>query len=161
MIAISSQTSSVNQLSSQMLTDKKEVDALQEGTKDNLTAAPAEGVKVSLSGAGIQKAADDKGANANADIESSGLPDQAQKLLKMIREIQQKVQEKQEEMKAIMADDRLDPETKQSRLGAVQSELASLIASLTTANNSLDKLSKNGTLSESQSQQAAQLAMKK
>lgn len=161
MMIIGVQASSVNQLSSQVLADKKSTESPQEIPKDNLTGAPAEGVKVSLSGAGLQKAADDKGANPNADIEASGLPDQAQKILKMIREIQQKIEEKQQEMQAIMSDSSLEPETKQSRLGVVQSELASLIASLTTANNSLDKLSKNGTLSGSQSQQAAQLAMKK
>nr|WP_015061826.1 hypothetical protein [Pseudomonas syringae]AFK89103.1 hypothetical protein [Pseudomonas syringae] len=161
MIAINTQTSSLSQLSAQLVTDRKPVEAVQESTDISSTSAPPEGVKVSLSSAGIQKAADDKDANPNADIESSGLPDQAQKILKMIREIQQKIEQKQQELQAIMADDSMDPDTKQSRVGVIQSELATLTASLTTANNSLDKLSNNGAMSSAQSQQAAQLAMKK
>lgn len=122
--------------------------------------APVEGVKVSLSGEGLKKSSDEKGSNPNADIEASGLPDQTQKILKMIREIQKKIEEKQTEMQQVMADQSMSPEAKQARVGALQSELATLIANLTTANNTLDKQAKNGTLSSGQAQQAAKLAMK-
>lgn len=123
-------------------------------------AGPVEGVKVSLSGVGIQKAADDKESNSNADIESSGLPDQTQKTLKMIRELKQKIEEKQQEMQALMADQNMDAETKRARVGALQATIATLTASLMTASNALDKQGKNGTLSAAQAQQAGQLVMK-
>lgn len=161
MNTISGQISSINQLSSQVAVDRRPVETVQESTKDNLTAAPAEGVKVSLSGASIQKAADEKNANPDADIESSGLPDQAQKILKMIREIQRKIDEKMQEMQEVMGDTSLDEVTRKARIGTIQSALAGLTASLMSANNELDKLSKNGTLSDAQSKQATQLAMKK
>lgn len=124
-------------------------------------ASQPEGVKVSLSAEGRQMASSGRAANPNQDIEDSGLPDQAQKILKMIREIQQKIEEKQKEMQALMADQSLSPEVKQARAGSLQSTLATLTANLMSANNSLDKLSKNGTLSAAQSKQATQLTMQK
>nr|WP_260406206.1 hypothetical protein [Pseudomonas cichorii] len=142
------------------VTSKKAVDeAVEAATTTTEPTKPAEGVTVSLSGLGLQKAAQEK-ANPNQDIESSGLPDNAQRILKMIRELKQKIAEKQQELQALMADQSMDPETKQSRVGVLQSTIATLTASLMTASNSLDKLSKNGTLTSEQGQQAAQLAMK-
>ncbi|MCV4268238.1 hypothetical protein [Pseudomonas capsici] len=160
MIAIGSQPLNNSQLSMLDATSKKAVEeSVDAATVKAEPAAPAEGVKVSLSGLGIQKAAQDK-ANPNQDIESSGLPDNAQRILKMIRELKQKIAEKQQELQALMADQSMDPQTKQSRVGVLQSTIATLTASLMSASNSLDKLSKNGTLSAEQGQQAAQLAMK-
>lgn len=130
-----------------------------ESTKE--AAVPPDGVKVSLSVEGRQMASSDSKTNPNKDIEESGLPDQAQKILKMIREIQKKIDEKQEELRALMADQSISPEVKKSRAGVLQSTLATLTSNLISANNSLDKLSKNGTLSPAQSQQATQLMMKK
>ncbi|MDU9021226.1 coiled-coil domain-containing protein 60 [Pseudomonas corrugata] len=124
------------------------------------TGTQVEGVKVTLSGVGLQKAANERSANANKDIEESGLPDQVQKLLKMIRELKQKIQEKQSEMQALMADQSMSPETKQTKISALQTTLSTLTASLMTASASLEKLSKNGSLSAAQVQQAAKLAMK-
>lgn len=120
-----------------------------------------EGVQVTISAEGRQLASSGRKANPNQDIEDSGLPDQAQKILKMIREIQRKIDEKQDELQALLADQSLSPEVKRSRAGVLQSTLATLSANLISANNSLDKLSKNGTLSAAQSQQATQLLMKK
>jgi hypothetical protein len=124
------------------------------------TVVPAEGVKVSLSGAGIQKSVDDKKPKSNADIESSGLPDQTQKTLKMIRELKQQIEEKQQELQALVADQNMDPETKQARVGALQTAIATLTAGLATANNALEKQGKSGKLSAAQVQQASALAMK-
>ncbi|ORC59693.1 hypothetical protein BZK31_09890 [Pseudomonas floridensis] len=124
-------------------------------------ATPAEGVKVSLSSLSLQKSAEDKSANSNKDIEESGLPADAQNILKMIRELQQKIEKKQQELQALMADQSLTPEARQSRAGMLQSDLGALTASLMSANNSLAKLSQNGTLSDAQKDQAAALIMKK
>ena len=122
--------------------------------------AATEGVKVSLSAAGMQKSADDKKPKSNAGIESSGLPDQTQKTLKMIRELKQKIEEKQQEMRALMGDQTMDPDTKQSKVGALQTAIATLTAGLATANNALEKQGKSGKLSAAQVQQASVLAMK-
>ncbi|RMQ41609.1 hypothetical protein ALQ04_00536 [Pseudomonas cichorii] len=163
MIAIGSQPLNNNQLSMLDVAAKKAVDdAVEAATTPSQTVAPAkpaEGVQVSLSGLGLKKAAEEK-ANPNQDIESSGLPENAQRILKMIRELKEKIAEKQQELQALMADQSMDPQTKQSRVGVLQSTIATLTASLMSASNSLDKISKNGTLTSEQGQQAAQLAMK-
>jgi len=108
----------------------------------------------------MQKSADDKKPKSNAGIESSGLPDQTQKTLKMIRELKQKIEEKQQEMRALMGDQTMDPDTKQSKVGALQTAIATLTAGLATANNALEKQGKSGKLSAAQVQQASVLAMK-
>jgi len=123
-------------------------------------AAVPEGVKVSLSDAGIQKAADSRKPKSNTDIESSGLPDQTQKTLKMIRELKQKIEEKQQELQALMADQNVDPEIKKSQLGALLAAISTLTAGLTTANNTLEKQARSGKISAEQLGQAKQLAAK-
>ncbi len=122
------------------------------------TTVAAEGIKVSLSEAGIQKSADSKKPESNADIDSSGLPDQTQKTLKMIRELKQKIEEKQQELQALMADQNVDPELKKSQLGALLSTISTLTAGLATANNALEKQAKSGKISADQLGQAKQLA---
>jgi len=114
-------------------------------------------VKVSLSTQGLKKSAE---ANSNDDIEQSGLPDKAQKLLKMIRELKKQIEEKNEQLRALIADQSLTDEEKRSKVGAIQTTVAALSSSLTTASTTLDNLTKNGTLTAAQGQQAAQLAMK-
>ncbi|WP_256207127.1 hypothetical protein [Pseudomonas sp. P97.38] len=160
MININAQISSSLQQSLIKLEPKKSEDESQTSAIAPATGAPVAGVKVSLSGVGLQKSADERAANANKDIEESGLPDTVQKILKMIRELKQKIAEKQSEMQALMADQSMTPETKQTRMGALQATLSTLTASLLTATASLDKLTKNGNLSATQVQQASQLAMK-
>ncbi|WP_259697000.1 hypothetical protein [Pseudomonas brassicacearum] len=138
----------------------KVVDESLDSSSPSSTAVPAEGVKVSLSATGIQKSADDKKPNSNADIESSGLPDQTQKTLKMIRELKQKIEEKQQELQALLADQNMDPEIKKSKLGALLGAITTLTAGLATANNALAKQASNGKLSPDQLQQAQKLAAK-
>lgn len=140
--------------------DKARAGEAQTDTATEASGSRPVGVTVSLSETGLAKSAADKKANANQDIEQSGLPAGTQKLLKMIREIKQKIEEKQAELQAAMADQSLTPEARQNKVGALQAELGTLVASLATASNALDKQSKNGTLSPEQGQQAAMLAMK-
>ncbi|WP_243249150.1 hypothetical protein [Pseudomonas maioricensis] len=160
MLNISAQISSFSASSTAVAGPTKLADESPESAATLPVAVPVEGVKVSLSGAGIQKAADDKKSNSNADIESSGLPDQTQKTLKMIRELKQQIEEKQQEMQALIADQSMDPETRQARVGALQTAISTLTASLATANNALVKQGQSGKLSDTQMQQASALAMK-
>lgn len=118
------------------------------------------GIQVSLSETGMAKSAEEKRANANSDIDNSGLPDATQKLLKMIREIKQKIEEKQAELQAAMTDQSLTPEARRDKVGALQTELGTLIASLATASNALDKQTRSGTMSPEDGKKAAMLALK-
>ena len=119
-------------------------------------AAPAEGVKVTISGAALKTANAQK--SQNTDIEDSGLSDQVQKILKMIREIKKQIAEKQAEMAAVMADKTLSPEQARARLSGLQSALSGLQASLTSAQASLAKAMKD--MSAGDAVKAASLAMK-
>ncbi|MFA0999418.1 MULTISPECIES: hypothetical protein [Pseudomonas syringae group] len=157
MINVRLEAKNTTQLSVMKELLKKNEEVVGDPSEKNTAATSVEGVKVSLSSVGLQKSATD---DSNQDIENSGLPEQAQKVLKIIREIQQKIAEKQAELQALAADQSMDPETRQNKIRALQTEISGFSASLSTANASLQKLSKNGTLTESQGKQAALLAMK-
>ena len=119
---------------------------------------PAEGVKVTISGAALKAAS--AGKNENSDIEDSGLPENIQSILKMIRAIKKKIAEQMAKLQAIMTNRSLSPEQARTQSMALQAEVAALNASLTTANNSLNKaLQESGASSES-IVKAASLAMK-
>lgn len=122
------------------------------------TPAVAEGVKVSLSGVGIEKAAGSK--DDNRDIEESGLPNNIQQILKMIRKLKQQIAEKMAELQTVMADKRLTPEQIRAKAGALQSALATLNGGLLTANTALAKAMKEAGLSPEQLLKAASLLMK-
>ncbi|MEO6677636.1 MAG: hypothetical protein ABIO21_09680 [Pseudomonas sp.] len=122
------------------------------------TPTKVEGIKVSLSGAGIEKAAAAKGENS--DIEESGLPENIQQILKMIRKLQQQIAEKMAEMQAVMKDKRLSPEERKAKLGALQAFINNLNGGLIVANNALSKAMKQAGLTPEQILKAASLAMK-
>ncbi len=122
------------------------------------TPTKVEGIKVSLSGAGIEKAAAPKGENS--DIEESGLPENIQQILKMIRKLQQQIAEKLAEMQAVMRDKRLSPEEIKAKLGALQAFINNLNGGLITANTALSKAMKQAGLTPQQILKAASLAMK-
>lgn len=118
----------------------------------------AEGIKVSLSGAGLTKAAGAHGDNK--DIEESGLPENIQQILKMIRRLQQQIAEKVARMQAVMADKRLSAEERRAKLGALQAAIATLNGGLITANMSLSKAMSQSNLTPEQVLKTASLAMK-
>ena len=119
-------------------------------------AAPAEGVKVTISGAALKTANAQK--SQNTDIEDSGLSDQVQKILKMIREIKKQIQEKQAQLQQVMANRSLSPEQVKAQTGALQSAIAGLNAALMTAMGSLNKAMKDA--SSDDAIKAASLAAK-
>ncbi|MGF6207460.1 hypothetical protein [Pseudomonas frederiksbergensis] len=122
------------------------------------TPTRVEGIKVSLSGAGIEKAAGSKGDDS--DIEESGLPENIQQILKMIRKLQQQIAEKLAEMQAVMKDKRLSPEEMKAKLGALQAFINNLNGGLIVANNALSKAMKQSGLTPEQILKAASLLMK-
>lgn len=132
--------------------------------ESDVTMAPieppskVEGIKVSLSGAGIEKAAGIQGKDS--DIEESGLPENIQQILKMIRKLQQQIAEKLAEMQAVMRDKRLSPEEIKAKLGALQAFINNLNGGLITANTALGKAMKQSGLTPEQILKAASLVMK-
>lgn len=129
-------------------------------SQDSTTAplrAPKEeeGVKVTISGAALKALSDVK--QSNNDIEESGLPDNVQQVLKMIRQIKAQIAEKQAELQAVMADKRLTPEEARIKISNLQGALSSLQASLVTAQTSLAKTMKG--LSSQDALKAASLSV--
>ena len=125
----------------------------QQSAPDKEDTPPAQGVKVTISGAAM------KAARAE-NIEDSGLPESIQNILKMIRELKKKIAEQMAKLQAVMTNRSLSPEQARSQARALQSELASLNAALTTASNSLNKAMKDAALSSDSVIKATSLAMK-
>ncbi|WP_446432799.1 hypothetical protein [Pseudomonas sp. 1152_12] len=128
---------------------------LKDATSSPLSTKPEEGVKVTFSGAALLAISNTK--KSNSDIEESGLPEDVQQTLKMIREIKKQIAEKQAELAAVMADKSLTPEQARVKANNLQGAIATLQASLITAQNSLAKAMKN--LSSDDALKAASLAM--
>nr|WP_226942067.1 hypothetical protein [Pseudomonas lundensis] len=117
---------------------------------------PAEGVSVTISGAALKAAGAQKADNS--DIEDSGLPDNIQKLLKMIRDVKKQIAEKQQQLQQVLTNSSLSPEQAKAQASALQGEISSLTASLITLNASLAKAMKD--MSSDDALKAASLAAK-
>ncbi|OZY31168.1 hypothetical protein CJF36_18425 [Pseudomonas lundensis] len=117
---------------------------------------PAEGVSVTISGAALKAAGAQKADNS--DIEDSGLPDNIQKLLKMIRDVKKQIAEKQQQLQQVLTNSSLGPEQAKAQASALQGEISSLTASLITLNASLAKAMKD--MSSDDALKAASLAAK-
>lgn len=136
-------------------------DAASDRDADALTTATptlVEGVKVSLSGAAIAKSAAVGGENS--DIDNSGLPENIQQLLKMIRKIQKEIIEKKARMAAVMSDRTLSNEEKINKLAALRGAIAALNGGLITANLSLSKVMNQSALNPDQNLKVGSLLTK-
>ncbi|MBN3162768.1 hypothetical protein [Pectobacterium brasiliense] len=136
------------------------IDSTLTQTINDNKSSSVTGIKVELSEAGLKKASEDNKTNPNKDIDESGLPEKAKQILKIIRQVQKMIEEKQAEIQKLMDDKTQDPESKQNKLKALQTALSTLISSLAKAIKSLDDLEKDKTLSPEQAQQASMLMMK-
>lgn len=122
------------------------------------TPTLVEGVKVSLSGASIERSAGSGGDNR--DIEESGLPENIQQLLKMIRKLQKQIAEKKALIEKIMADKRLSSEEKIIKVAALRGAIAALNTGLITANLALSKVVGQSGLTSDQNMKVGSLLMK-
>ncbi|WP_367083979.1 hypothetical protein ABV589_24295 [Pseudomonas sp. HOU2] len=122
------------------------------------TPTLVEGVKVSLSGASIEKSYSAGGENA--DIEDSGLPENVQQLLKMIRKLQKEIAEKKARMAAVMSDKTMTNEAKVNMLAALRGAIAALNTGLISANLALSKVMDQSGLSAEQNLKLGSLLTK-
>lgn len=125
---------------------------------EEATPTLVEGVKVSLSGASIEKSAGAGGDNR--DIEESGLPENIQQLLKMIRKLQKQIAEKKALIEAIMADKRLSNEEKTIKVASLRGAIAALNTGLITANLALSKVVGQSGLTADQNMKVGSLLAK-
>lgn len=122
------------------------------------TPTLVEGVKVSLSNASIEKAFSAGGENS--DIEDSGLPENVQQLLKMIRKLQKEIAEKKARMAAVMSDKTMTNEAKVNMLAALRGAIAALNTGLISANLALSKVMDQSGLTSEQNLKLGSLLTK-
>ncbi|WP_095120073.1 hypothetical protein [Pseudomonas sp. Irchel s3f10] len=132
--------------------------AREAGSTEEATPTLVEGVKVSLSGASIEKAASVGGENS--DIDDSGLPENIQQLLKMIRKLQKQIAEKKALIEAVMTDKRLSNEEKINKVAALRGAIAALNTGLITANLALSKVVGQSGLTSDQNLKVGSLLTK-
>ena len=130
-----------------------------EGATNGTESAPVEGVKVTLSLEGKEMAAKEGGKNA--DIDASNLPEGVKKVLKVIREIQEQIQKKMDELNAIMKDQSLSDKEREAKTKSIQVELATLNSQLSSSYNDLNKIQNEMKLSTAERRLAGSLAMPK
>ncbi len=114
----------------------------------------ATGVVLHLSPAGIKQA---QASQKNQDIDDSDLPDTIKDLLKMIRELKAKVQERTQALQQLMADTSLSDEERSLQTQQLQAEIATLSGALATAMGQLTKAIKEANLSDTQASEVAKL----
>lgn len=113
---------------------------------------------MSLSGAAIEKSAGAGGKNR--DIEESGLPENVQQLLKMIRKLRQQIAEKNAQINALMASKTLSSEERFAKISALKGAISALNNGLITANLSLAKVIGQSGLTSDQNLKTNALLMK-
>ena len=76
---------------------------------------------------------------SRTESEASGyeLPEEAQRLMELIQDLQRQLQEKQQELMQVMADANLSHETKQVKLAEIQASISALTSNLMSAMNQL------------------------
>lgn len=72
-------------------------------------------------------------AGTGNDASGYELPEEAQRLMELIQELQHQLQEKQQELMQVMADANLSQEAKQVRLAEVQASISALTSNLMSA----------------------------
>jgi len=117
-------------------------------------------VKISMAGLMMAGQANKKTSGKYDDIENSGLPDEVQRILKMIRDLKEKLKAEQEKLQQIMNDASLSDETRQVKVAQSQAMINALSGALADANQMLAKVTKDLNLSKEDLVKVAALAMK-
>ena len=129
------------------------------GPKGTVQVKPAVNIHVDLSSTGRSLSGSKLQKGKNDDIDDSGLPDAIKQTLKRIREIKAQLQEKLQELQAAQANQQLTADQRKARVMAIQTEISSLSAALTTASGTLVKLMNDLPLSDEQKMTTSMLSM--
>ncbi len=112
------------------------------------------GIHVDLSPLGLQKS---KKADRDKDIDESDLPDSVKQSIKAIRDKQEELEKKQQELQQLMSNSSMPPEEKQEKVEALQAEVSSLSRGLVDSKNNLVSSMQDQGLTEQQIQTAMAL----
>ncbi|GAA0222662.1 hypothetical protein GCM10009125_09640 [Castellaniella daejeonensis] len=94
------------------------------------------------------------------DIEDSDLPEAVKNLLRMIRDLRAKLAQLMRELRAVQADDSMNPEARRIRLQQIQAQMSALNGALIAATQKLAALMRDIRLGKGQQMAAAQLALR-
>lgn len=129
-------------------------------TQPDDTAQEAGTVKISMAGLMMAGQANKRSSGKYDDIENSGLPDEVQRILKMIRDLKEKLKVEQEKLQQIMNDASLSDEARQLKAAQSQAMINALSGALADANQMLAKVTKDLNLSKEDLVKVAAFAMK-
>ena len=93
------------------------------------------------------------------DIDDSDLPETVKHLLRMIRDLRERLAELVRDLQAVQADESLDPETRRTRLLQLRAQMSALNGALMSATQKLASLMRGMQLDQAQQMSAAQLAL--
>lgn len=119
------------------------------------------GVQVALSAAGQARAALASSQSEYADIEQSGLPDSAQKILRGVRDTQKRISQTEQQMQSILKDKSLEPDIRQARAAGLQTMMASMQRQIAGSTSDLSSLMSHLNLGQSDKMKASMLVMAK
>lgn len=112
------------------------------------------GIHVDLSPLGLQKS---KNAGRDTDIDESELPESVRSALKVIRDQQEELEKKREELQKLTNDNSMPPKEKDQKLKQLQAEISSLLRAISDAKSNLLSSMQDQGLSDQQIQKAMQL----
>ncbi|MFC4447400.1 hypothetical protein [Castellaniella denitrificans] len=126
---------------------------------------PPASVRSSISdlGRALSQVASRNASNASdrdQDIDDSDLPDAVKNLLRMIRDLRERLAELARELQAVQTDEGMDPELRRARLLRIRAQMGTLNGALVAATQKLSSLMREMKLDKSQQMTAAQLALR-
>jgi hypothetical protein len=130
-------------------------DAVGITASDNKSGIKAEvGIHVDISPLGLQKS---KNAGRDEDIDESELPDDVKNSLKAIRNQQEELEEKREELQKLMNNNSMPAEEKEQKIKQLQAEIGNLVRAVADAKTQLLSSMQEQGLSDQQIQKAMML----
>ncbi|EGM76728.1 hypothetical protein Rhein_3195 [Rheinheimera sp. A13L] len=130
-------------------------DATGIAASDNKTGIKAEvGIHVDISPLGLQKS---NNAGRDEDIDESELPDDVKNSLKAIRNQQEELEEKREELQKLMNNNSMPAEEKEQKMKQLQAEIGNLVRAVADAKSQLLSSMQEQGLSDQQIQKAMML----
>lgn len=123
------------------------------------TAQTPKSVEVSLSAAGLARAA--LSGSANADIKQSGLPDTVQKALISLRDNQKRLAQSNTDLQATLNDKFLSPDMRQAKAAALQTMSAIYQRQISTTASDLSNVMNSLQLKSADKAKASMLMLAK
>jgi vacuolar-type H+-ATPase subunit I/STV1 len=157
--AIGAASTSSTPLTAGQASASASTDGLQQSAGMFSRAEPPKKTSINISMDGRSKLEEEqkKQRADTSDIDNSSLDDTSKSILKKIRELEQKIQDKVQELQQVTADKSLSDKTREQRVQAIHSELASLQGTLTDLTQQLSQSLSDARATTQQREEASGL----